>query len=477
MKLLTGGITKLKKIRKLQVFRFLVQIVFLILFPGLITLTFAGLHDIYISLLNGKPNLLQLLPQLTEVIVIIPLTIILGRFFCGWFCVFGTFNDFMYMISKKIFKRKFKINKRMDSILRFLKYFVLVFIIWFIWTMKNSFFASASPWDAFAQISDIKDALISYAPGFLILTLIGIGAMFIERFFCRYLCPLGAVFSIISLLRGFKINKPNDKCGNCRLCTMQCSMGIKLYRTSKVNSGECINCMKCVGVCPRKNIYPSIYGVKCNSTLASAVAITAFTGIYTIGANAASAIEATPRPKIVASTARSLSHNLNNKTSGIPNTALSNKPANAINNKNSKGIKSPRRLTKKHKTKTYTIRKKTGVNISTKKVESNISTKKTPTPAVNSPQHIYKDGTFTGTGTGFRPGMQVAVTIQNDKITSVQILSSNDTNRFSSQAFSVIPQEIIQSQSTNVDVVSGATRSSNGVLMAVADALSKAKSN
>lgn len=451
----------MKKINKLQVFRFLVQIAFFIIYPGLITLVFAGLQQIYTSLLSGRFNLVQLLPQLTEVIIIIPLTIIMGRFFCGWFCAFGAFNDLMYKISPKIFKRKFKINERLDSILKLLKYFILVFIIWFMWTSKNNFFAAASPWDAFGQINDIKYAFSTYAPGFILLILIGIGGMFIERFFCRYLCPLGAVFSIVSLLRGFKIKKPNDQCGNCRLCTMKCSMGIKLYSMSKVNSGECINCMKCVGVCPRKNIYPSIYGEKCNPALASAVAITAFTGLYTIGTN--SIVDTFDQPKMVVSIGTESSLNDNSRNSNInnvENTTLQSK-ANS-----SKVKQKSKQLIKNNKAKTY------GIKINN---VPNIDTKNTASPVANSPKHLYNDGTYTGTGTGFRPGTQVEVNILNGKITNIQILSSNDTLRFRNRAYGVVPQEIIQAQSTKVDVVSGATRSSNGVLMAVADALSKAK--
>ncbi|MGL5577034.1 MAG: 4Fe-4S binding protein [Sarcina sp.] len=61
-----------------------------------------------------------------------------------------------------------------------------------------------------------------------------------ERFFCRYLCPLGAVFSIISRFKILKINKKKDKCGKCRLCTNKCVMGISLYEDDNVKSGECI---------------------------------------------------------------------------------------------------------------------------------------------------------------------------------------------------------------------------------------------
>ncbi|ABP66350.2 FMN-binding domain protein [Caldicellulosiruptor saccharolyticus DSM 8903] len=88
---------------------------------------------------------------------------------------------------------------------------------------------------------------------------------------------------------------------------------------------------------------------------------------------------------------------------------------------------------------------------------------------------IYKDGTYTGEGFGYRPGLVVEVTIKDDKITKIKIVSHNETQSFAQLPFEIIPQEIIQNQSTNVDIVSGATRTSYGIIMAVEDALNKAK--
>ena len=80
-----------------------------------------------------------------------------------------------------------------------------------------------------------------------------LGSVLIERFFCRYLCPLGAIFALVSRFRRFRIKKPREKCGECRLCTWKCSMGIPLNRCDVIASGECIDCFACVDVCPRHN--------------------------------------------------------------------------------------------------------------------------------------------------------------------------------------------------------------------------------
>ena len=146
--------------------------------------------------------------------------------------------------------------------------------------MGSSILESTSPWDAFGQITDISTVFSSLLIGLILLVLITIGAAFIERFFCRYLCPLGAVFSIISKLGIVKINKPKADCGKCRACTTNCSMGLNLYKVNGARGGDCINCLKCTEVCPRNNANVNILGQDVNQNLAGSVAMATMLGVY-----------------------------------------------------------------------------------------------------------------------------------------------------------------------------------------------------
>ncbi|WML37013.1 FMN-binding protein [Clostridium sp. OS1-26] len=411
-----------RKISKIQIIRSVVQLLGLILFPGTFILAFSEIRDIYLAILSGKLNFYQVIPKSVELITIIPITIILGRFFCGWLCAFGTFNDFIYIISTKVFKIKFKVNEKLDSILKSLKYILLLFIIYFIWTKGSTLFETSSPWDAFAQIPNFSDAVSQYTIGLIFLVFILIGATFIERFFCRYLCPLGAVFAVTSKIRIFDILKKKDKCGNCRLCTNNCSMGIQMYKHDKIKSGECINCFKCIDACPRKNTKAEICGEHVSPMLATCVAIGGFTVLYS-GTNFAS--KDIPTASISKNIQRQTVDNLQT------NNNVSNSSGNSVAAKNSS--------------------------------------------STNNQQQKYKDGVYTGIGRGYRPNLEVEVTIKDGKIADIQIASNNETPRFAEEPFSIVPNEIIQAQSTKVDGVSGATRSSNGIKQAVEDALSKAR--
>jgi polyferredoxin/uncharacterized protein with FMN-binding domain len=430
------GCKKMKlKITKKQIFRFAVQLIFFILFPALFILTYGAIKETYIMLIGGTFSFNELFPKIIEALSIIPVTVLFGRFFCGWFCAFGSFNEFIYNVSRRIFKVDFRINKKVDKYLKFVKYGILLFGLVFLWNSKSTFFSSLSPWEAFAQLKEFPGMLSTYAVSFIVLLLVMTGSVFIERFFCRYLCPLGAVFTIVSKLSVFKIYKPTEKCGNCSICTSKCSMGIELGRMEKVKSGECIYCLKCIDACSRKNPQIRIAKETVNPVLAGTIAISTLMGSY--------ALNNVLAQSITTKNEQSISDNTQSNSNGDLSGLFGN--ANTDNNSTSAGTN-----------------------------YGNTDASAQSSSAAGNTQSKYKDGTYSGEGRGYRPGLEVSVTVKNSKIASVEILSNNETPRFAQMPMEIIPQEIVKAQSTSVDAVSGATRTSEDIMMAVDDALSQA---
>ena len=272
----------------LKAARLVLQIVFFIFLPALYISALSGVKLLYLSIIQQNFSM-ALLPQLIEILAVIPITILFGRFFCGWMCAFGSFSDFISLISYKLFKKKWKLSERTDAWLKYSKYGVLAVLIVVVWTFSVTIFNSASPWDAFGmlitigKLPDFGYVISSLTVGFLLLVGILVASIFIERFFCRYLCPMGAIFAISSKLKIAKIIKPSAQCGKCRVCTNSCAMGIPLYKMETVNSGECIHCMKCISACPRNNTRFTIAQNDVRPLIAGVATVGVISGIYYTG--------------------------------------------------------------------------------------------------------------------------------------------------------------------------------------------------
>lgn len=421
-----------KKFSVLQFLRLILQVIFFIFLPALYIGALDGVKQLYLALIHQSMSA-AILPQLIEVIAIIPITVVLGRFFCGWMCAFGSFSDFIYLISQRIFKKKLKISEQADAWMKSIKYIVLAVLVVAVWSLNSTVFSTVSPWDAFGMLSavgktpDFPYVISNLTVGFIILVIIVFASAFIERFFCRYLCPMGAIFAITSRFRIAKIKKPSAQCGKCRMCTNSCSMGIPLYKMDVVNSGECINCMKCISACPRGNTDFTIANNDVRPFLAGAATVAAISGMYFTGDF----------------TASTLGSSLLTTTSQAGESASSSASLD-----------------------------QNGFVTQTESAPSSSSAAAAATTTTGA----YKDGTYQGSGSGFRGASTVvSVVVSGGKISTINVDSYGDDKRFFDRAYSAISPEIISTQSASVDTVSGATYSSNGIMQAVTNALSTAQ--
>jgi polyferredoxin len=162
-------------------------------------------------------------------------------------CAFGALTDWIYGIFSKKTGGLVKIPPKADRVLKYLKYVILAVLL-ILGAAGTVSVSAMSPWDAFGMLFTVGSVpqfglvLSGAAAGGILLLLILIGSAFVERFFCRYLCPMGAFFAIASKGKAVVIDKPREGCGKCRICTKNCAMGIPLYETDMVKSGECIAC-------------------------------------------------------------------------------------------------------------------------------------------------------------------------------------------------------------------------------------------
>ena len=241
-----------RKFNKTQLLRHGVQLLAFLLFPGLFLTVFNALRDVVVALATGTFALSALRGSLVTLVVVLGVTALWGRFFCGYLCTFGALQELLSFAGKKLLPGLKKVPETVDKVLKYMKYGVLFAVVLFVWALQLPVDSALSPWGVFGallsgNLSVMADAIPTL--GFGLLLGILMVSLFVERAFCRYLCPLGALFTPLSAGRLFRIRRLESACTGCRACTRSCAMGVTVHEDSCVRSGECIDCMRCVGAC------------------------------------------------------------------------------------------------------------------------------------------------------------------------------------------------------------------------------------
>lgn len=264
-----------------QLIRHLIQLVAFVLFPGLFITVFSAVRDLVTAMMEGRFSFRGLFPQILLVCMVLLVTVLWGRFFCGFLCSFGMLQELLFFFPGRIFFGKVRIPERFDAVMKFLKYVILAFMIAGVWILALPVDSSWDPWGVFGMLVSGNLSVVSQAvsaPGFVLLLAIAAGSLVVSRFFCRYLCPLGALFALVSGKRLYKIRRSGDSCTDCGLCMKTCGMGIRIPERDAVASWECIQCMQCIGACPRESLSASPSGAIAGTAAAAAIGGTVLAG-------------------------------------------------------------------------------------------------------------------------------------------------------------------------------------------------------
>ena len=491
------------KNKKINWIKVVIQILSFALIPGLFEGEFAAVGNIVSCIYKGNISWESVKYSVWMLLATVPATVLVGRFFCGFFCSFGAVQDLLWLGSHRLralFPGKRNLKKA-DRIFRFAKYAVLFYFIIFIWSGVTAV-KTAGPWQVFGQYVSfghwpgLKPLL---SVGGILLLVIFIGSLFVQRFFCRYFCPMGAIYSLISQASFLKIDKPREECGKCHLCTSKCPMGMDLTKKDRIAGGECISCQKCVSWCPKGNArFRSRYGVLIG---VGVTCITIMVSQLFIAGNLA-------REKMADSVKKTAENNAGgNFQNGIyTGTGEGYRGKVTVTVKVADGKITELVLDDYADDKSYMERAKnrifqemisrqntdvdavSGATYSSnglieavnkalgneegegKKPEQEESEDKQSFIEAGRFQNLT-DGIYTGSADAFRGDVEVQVTVEKQKVTDISILSYCDTEEYFFRAAPAVIEQMKAEQSLNVDAVSGATYSSNGIIHAVANAL------
>ena len=216
---------------------------------------YGALESLYAILVSGTFIQKIYTGTLIILIVTIVIAILFRRSFCGLLCPFGALQELFGRIGRKIFKKRPVVPAKADKYLRYLKYVVLLLTIFMAWRLGRLWMSSYDPYAAYGHITAIPGTLAEdplSIIGFILLVITLLGSFIYDRFFCKYLCPAGAFYALIGKISPTKIERNNDACVHCNLCTKACPMNIDVAKMNCVTSTECINCNECVNACPKK---------------------------------------------------------------------------------------------------------------------------------------------------------------------------------------------------------------------------------
>lgn len=189
---------------------------------------------------------------------LILLGVLLGRFICGFLCPFGWFQDLLHKIpSKKISMTKLKP-------LRLLKYAVLLFSVVLLPALLVNDVGLGEPFfckyicpqgvlEGAIPLSIVDSGIratlgLLFAWKFTILVVLILLSVFIYRPFCKWICPLGAIYGLMNRVSMTQMNVDKNKCVSCGKCAKACKMDVDVTKTP--NHFECIRCGMCVTACP-----------------------------------------------------------------------------------------------------------------------------------------------------------------------------------------------------------------------------------
>ncbi|MEA1975664.1 MAG: 4Fe-4S binding protein [Bacillota bacterium] len=452
---------KYKKLKKTPYILFPISIIILLIMRTSLFfklgINFEYIHNIcsfaaIISILDNLNTSSQILISKTPLIVglvTLLLTMIFGPIFCAYICPFGTFQKLIRKLGRKLKIKSRKVPEKLHKTLKLVKYIFLLFFILLIMFKSVDLYMKIDPYHTFIRIFYGGMTL----SGSIYLLLVVIMSLSFDRPFCNYLCPYGAFFNLISIKRIFKVTRNKDECIDCKLCDKSCPVNITVSNIDTVNDINCIGCNSCIENCPKEEALKLKPNYK-NAILAFILII--LSSYFLIGV--------TKKNNVI---------NANSSEVGIEEKIEKQEDIDKVvkesfGRHNGKG---------KHRTETNMekneILEDPKVSESTKVDENNEVNTETSTNSNN--KACYIDGIYNSTVTGYRPKMTIQIEINNNTIKNIEILDNNETKSYLNFASPKIINEILSSNSTDVDAVSGATFTSQGIIDGVENCLIQAK--
>jgi polyferredoxin len=183
------------------------------------------------------------------------ISIVFRKAFCSWLCPIGTLSEWLWEGGHELFRRNRKLPRWLDIPLRSLKYVLLFLFVWVVLQMTAADLKAflVSPYGLVADVKMLDFFRAASRSTLFACSALVILSVLTKNFWCRYLCPYGALMGLASLLSPMRITRDPISCIDCGKCAKACPSLIPVDVLRTVRTPECNGCLTCVSVCPVKD--------------------------------------------------------------------------------------------------------------------------------------------------------------------------------------------------------------------------------
>lgn len=331
-----------------------------------------------------------------------------GAYYCGWICPFGTLQELASHLGRYLGIRKLKMPKAIHMYLIYVRYLLLALLTL---TGLNLLFTLAQYDPRSRLLMLFEGNMLTIGAAAVMLSFVVL-SLFFERPFCNYLCMEGAKHGLFSSIRFITVRRKAGTCFDCRKCDKACPMNIEVSTKEHVHSIQCINCFECVAACPAKNTLT--YGPVALTPAVRKRYVTIVTIIFILAVSLLgySAVTGNSLVSLPAKTASIESIDIDADSKDI---SISDHVS-VINDSNDETNNLP-----------------TTDQTSNSTDDGGASLKESSE---------IPDGTYTGTGMGFRGEMTVDVTVKDDTIVGIEVTDHRDDYKWFERAYNGIVSSI-----------------------------------
>ena len=185
-------------------------------------------------------------------ITFLSMAFLFRKAFCSWLCPIGTFSEYLWRAGGKVFGRNFHLPRWMDIPFRGLKYLLLGFFVWAVSSMSAPALVAfmQSPYGIIADVKMLNFFRHIGETGLIVLAVLLVASVLVQNFWCRYLCPYGALLGLTAFLSPMRIRRNSSACIDCGKCAKACPSALRVDQLISIKSAECTGCMECVAACP-----------------------------------------------------------------------------------------------------------------------------------------------------------------------------------------------------------------------------------